>query len=586
MKNIFRLNFILLTLLTSSCNFLEPLNENQASVQRVYTEPAFDEGLLLSAYTKLPPNNGWSFNDVATDDAVSNDLANNYLRMASGQWTPVFAPTSQWMLNRPIIALNLFLTTIDSMKWSADEIVNKLFKSRLRGEAYALRGMLRYYMLQDVAGKSTDGQLLGIQFIDDFMENNANFNIPRATFETSVKAIQTDFDSASVHLPLIYKNCTLDNQVPVEFTWANKDQYNTVMGDFNRQRIQRRIVNCFRSRLTLLAASKAFNPNAATTNDPLWIAAVQAGALALQNIVMSPLGNRYFEAAQINSVPIVENDNNEMAWRSQNVSTSYALEQTIFPPSLNGEGQINPTQNLVDAFPTADGYPITEPGHGFSPDNPYANRDPRFARTILYQGQNFKGKIINITKGNDKKDSLNVATRTGYYLRKLIREDITFPDNGTAPTPQKHYKVFVRFTEIFLNYAEAANEVGGPDYVVPNFNQSARDVIGAIRKRAGIKQPDTYLASISDQQKMRELIRNERRLELCFEGFRFYDLRRWDLNLTEPAKGVNITPNGNSYTFDYVNIDDRKYEPYMQFGPVPLQEILKYSELKQNAGWN
>jgi len=70
-------------------------------------------------------------------------------------------------------------------------------------------------------------------------------------------------------------------------------------------------------------------------------------------------------------------------------------------------------------------------------------------------------------------------------------------------------------------------------------------------------------------------------LELCFEGFRFWDMRRWGLNLTESAKGVNI--NGNTY--QYVNVEARVYQPYMQYSPLPQQEVLKFPALEQNAGW-
>ncbi len=81
---------------------------------------------------------------------------------------------------------------------------------------------------------------------------------------------------------------------------------------------------------------------------------------------------------------------------------------------------------------------------------------------------------------------------------------------------------------------------------------------------------------------MRKLIRNERRIELCFEGFRFWDLRRWKEDLTDPAKGVNI--NGNNHTV--VQVEDRKYDnSYMIYGPLPDTEVLKYNALIQNKGW-
>lgn len=81
---------------------------------------------------------------------------------------------------------------------------------------------------------------------------------------------------------------------------------------------------------------------------------------------------------------------------------------------------------------------------------------------------------------------------------------------------------------------------------------------------------------------MRELIRNERRLELSFESFRFWDLRRWKANLNETATGLDII--GNSYT--PINVENRSFQDYMYYGPIPYSEILKYNKLKQNKGWN
>ena len=80
---------------------------------------------------------------------------------------------------------------------------------------------------------------------------------------------------------------------------------------------------------------------------------------------------------------------------------------------------------------------------------------------------------------------------------------------------------------------------------------------------------------------MRELIRNERRLELCFEGFRFWDLRRWEKNLTEPARAVAI--DGDTYT--YMEVETRAYPTHAVYGPVPFDETLKYDALLQNEGW-
>ena len=277
-----------------------------------------------------------------------------------------------------------------------------------------------------------------------------------------------------------------------------------------------------------------------------------------------------------------------MLWRNGKETNTYSLEQAQFPPSLFGGGQINPTQNLVDAFPMANGYPINDENSDYDEANPYANRDPRLNLYIVVNGSTLgiDNKVIDTSADNKtNNDGLNkedgVSTRTGYYLRKHLREDVSI--TSTSQNGQPHYSPRIRYTEIFLNYAEAANEAWGPTGT-GDFTFSAYDVIKAIRVRAGVGQDngDAYLESIKgDKNKMRELICNERRLELCFEGFRFWDLRRWKLDMNETAKGIRFS--GNTYTI--IDVENRKYEDYMNYGPIPYTETLKFDALVQNKGW-
>ena len=267
-----------------------------------------------------------------------------------------------------------------------------------------------------------------------------------------------------------------------------------------------------------------------------------------------------------------------MIWRRP-LSNINTWEGNNFPPTLYGSGRINPTQNLVDAFPMKNGYPITAAESGYDNTKPYNNRDPRLASTVIYNGSKFKSTTITTLNGTDANSIGNsdYSTRTGYYLKKLLREDVKMTTGKT--TTQYHIISVVRYTEIFLNYAEAANEAWGPDGT-GSYGFSARDVIAAIRKRAGITQPDAYLASVDSKEKMRELIRNERRLELCFEGFRFWDMRRWNLKLNEPAKGAVLTDG----VYSSVDVEERAYADYMQYGPIPYTEVLKFGFV-QNQGW-
>jgi hypothetical protein len=172
------------------------------------------------------------------------------------------------------------------------------------------------------------------------------------------------------------------------------------------------------------------------------------------------------------------------------------------------------------------------------------------------------------------------STRTGYYMKKLLREDAVA--GGTNAAQQQHLNPRIRVMEMFLVYAEAMNEAQGPTSGSP----SAYDVIKRIREYAGITGGDQYLESIKgDKDKMRDMIRNERRINLCFENKRFWDLRRWNVNLNETAKGVKITMNGGKRNYEYINVETRNFEPYQIYGPIPYDEIAKFPALKQNDGW-
>ncbi len=585
-----------ISILLGSCEaLLDPLNDNHSTFDRIYEDAPYAEGLLMTAYARIPTN-GLTYNEVATDDAVSNVKLNTYHLMATGQWSALYNPVNQWdNCNMAIQYINQFLTIVDSVnwKWTNDEI-RKLFTQRLTGEAYALRGLFKYHLLQTIAGYTDDGQLMGIPLYDTYITQPSQFNAPRATFAASIASIFSDFDKALTYLTVDdYKDVASAAALPAGFTWLSKfEYYNTVFGNVSMQRISGRIVKAYKARVALLAASPAFNP----TNDvTLWQNAANLAGTVLSTIAgttgLDPNGHRWYDSnvkisgtIMIDKLALTTNgqDQPEMIFRRPR-GASNSRESANFPPTLYGSGNVNPSQNLVDAFPMANGYPITEGASGYSATAPYTGRDPRLGFYIIANGSSYKSTTIKtgIGGGTNAKDSIETSTRTGYYMKKLLREDVSLTPGSTST--KNHYEVHMRYTELFLIYAEAANEAWGPDGT-GTFGFSARNVIAAIRKRAGIAAADPYLASVTTTDAMRTLIRNERRLELCFEGFRFWDLRRWKADLTEPARGVNINKAGNS--FAVVDVEERAYDnTYMHYGPLPQTEILKFSALKQNKGW-
>lgn len=574
------------TVLFAACDLLEPKDDNHSTFDRVFEDPAYAEGLLIRGYTYIPTND-YDFDETATDDAVTNNKFSSYMRMATGEWSAQYNPQNLWdNANRAIMYINQFLDVVDDVpfKWT-DEKLNALYVRRLKGEAYALRGLFKYYLIRNHGGIGTNGEMLASPIYDEFLEPGDDFGTPRASLTEMVNSANADFAEALKYIPMDYGNLGGLEDLPAGFSEITDiNDYNTVFGNDTQQRMSGRHATAIKARLALLVASPAFNING---DNKLWETAATITGGLLSDIGgvsgLDPKGHIFYLKEQVDEAIITSGDKKDLAeilWRRP-VYDNRAREVNNFPPSLFGNGEINPSQNLVDAFPMANGYPISNGSSGYDPENPYKDRDPRLELYIVYNGSKMKNKTIatGVDAGDDGLDQLQNSTRTGYYLRKLLREDVNA--NPTSSSDQKHFNTHIRYTELFLNYAEAANEAWGPT-AAGTHGFSAKDVIAAIRERAGITQPDAYLESISSKEDMRTLIRNERRLELCFESFRFWDLRRWKADLTVPAKGVRIVDG----THTYFTVEERKYDnSYMHYGPVPDKEIVKFNFV-QNNGWN
>ena len=577
----------------SACDDLfDPALENNKDITEV-TDPLFARGLIDNAFLVLPYD-GSSVSDVATDDAVSNDNDNNYKKMATGNWTSEMNPVNQWETRYHAIQYcNLFLEHVDEVEWSySSESLNQMFKDLYRGNAYALRGLHMFYLLRAHCGM-VNGELMGVPIHLSSEDVSTDFNQPRNTFKECIDQIMSDFDEALKYLPAEYGDVSA-GAVPAKYAQIGADdaEYNRAFGNNQRGKIDANIISAFKAQVAIFAASPAYASAGAMTYEQA--ARYAADCLKIRGGISSvdPTGWKWFANKDfIKNYKFTDPDPLEIIWRGV-VGDSNDQESNNYPPSLYGKGRINPTQNLVDAFPMANGYPITDAASGYDASNPYDNRDPRLRTYILVNGDlmGVGNTPINTAADATTLDGLNrengSSTVTGYYLRKLLRDDINL--NPSSTTQQRHFGARIRATEIFLDYAEAANEASGPKANVGGAGFSAYDVIKAIRQRAGVGgDNDPYLEECAaSQEKMRQLIRNERRLELCFENHRFWDLRRWKANLNEGVRGVSITT-AASGDFNYrgINVESRDYKDYMYYGPIPYSEILKWSNLQQNEGW-
>lgn len=594
-------NIILTTALLvgfSACDDLfEPAIENHKTVQELENMPSWAVGLLGHAYISNPLGenaNSWKFTEVATDDAVSNDVNNSYLRAATGGWRSDNNPFDSWQYLRASWQyINQFLEISENVEWAKDEVASELYKVRFQGDAYGMRALYMYHLLMSCAGWTDGGELLGIPILTESETVNSDFNKPRNTFKECLELLDGDVQRAVDMLPDVYGDLSNAGQIPSKYTQmgAGLDHYNRVFGDHAKNRMSGRVARAVRAQAALLAASPAYSEGSGVT----WEQAADYMADVLSDLgsdpiaEMDPTGNVWYEDSK--SIQSLEAGYNrpEFLWRS-NKNESADLEKDQYPPSLFGNGRVNPSQNLVDAFPGANGYPISDSRSNYDKNKPYENRDPRLALYIIYNGckAGVSNSVITTAADGDNNDAMNrfdgASTRTGYYLRKFL--DMNVNANPSNTTNGYHIKPWIRYTEIFLGYAEAANEAWGPQGK-GSHGYSAYDVIKAIRQRAGIGENggDPYLESVKgDKDQMRELIRNERRLELCFEGFRFWDLRRWKVDmskLNETVRGMRIT--GGNY--EVVDVERRDYKDYMYYGPVPYSECLKFDALVQNKGW-
>ncbi|MEE4285630.1 MAG: RagB/SusD family nutrient uptake outer membrane protein, partial [Mariniphaga sp.] len=455
---------LILVMFASSCTLLEPEDDNHSTLQRVYDDPEFAEGLLLRAYAYIPTND-YNWDEVATDDAVTNDKFSSYMRMATGEWTALYNPQNLWdNCNRSIMSLNQFLDVVEEVPWKwTDETLNDLYVRRLTGEAYALRGLMKYFLLRNHAGVGENGELLGIPEYNEFLESQEDFSKPRDNFAQSVQSAYADLDKSLEYLPMDYGDVSEGN-IPAGFGGVSLDNYNTVFGNNTLQRMSGRHAKAIKARLALLAASPAFNLE---NNSSLWENAANYTAELLNDIGgvsgLDPKGHIFYLKDQVNEAKLTSGDRQdlqEILWRRP-IYNNNAREGDNFPPSIYGDGEINPSQNLVDAFPMANGYPINDPNSGFDLENPYSGRDPRLSLYIVYDGSTMRGNSIEtgVGEGDDAIGALENSTRTGYYMKKLLREDVNVDPSSSSS--QEHFNTHIRYTELFLNYAEAANEAWG-----------------------------------------------------------------------------------------------------------------------------
>lgn len=248
-----------------------------------------------------------------------------------------------------------------------------------------------------------------------------------------------------------------------------------------------------------------------------------------------------------------------------------------------GNGNTNPTQNLVESFLMKDGTKYVST----SVDDPFKNRDPRLDFTILHHGSRWLNTTLDTQVGGTHNPSGAQYSRTCYYMAKFMKDYQTssnYEDNI-------HLWVMYRYGEVLLNYAEALNEVALAGGTIDN--KEVLNSLIQLRKRAGIEPGNENYYGLPapqnyDAAEMREIIRNERRIEMAFEEQRYWDIRRWRIAediFKEPLKGLNIQVVGNKTIYNEVNVLSAEFDTKRYFYPIPYSEVIKNGNMIQNPNW-
>jgi starch-binding outer membrane protein, SusD/RagB family len=527
---------------------------------------------LNNLYNYLPGG----FNRVSGDflDAASGDAIPSRNNTAVEYYTNGLVS----MLNNPdpywgnsyygIRQANIFLA---NYKKSPLKTTMASYKTLWPAEARFIRAMLYFELVKRYGGVPLVGDSV-FNFTDDL-------NFKRNTYEECVNYIINECDAIKNDL---YKEPVLDQ---------------------NLGRITRGAAIALKARTLLYAASPLFNGGGIET-DPAKKALTgyltadpsrwQKAADACKELMDLTAGSGKAYALQTSGSSILANYTalfttrkvNEIILAKQTFQNS-DLERFNAPTGARGtvtnnEGRTSPTQNFVDAFPDKNGVAINASGTLYNPADPYANRDPRLDAVVFRNGAKWLNVNVETFEGGLDKPTTGtkVRTKTGYYLRKFLQDAST----SSTYSNKDHNFIIFRYAEILLNYAEALNELGRTEEAVTQIIE--------IRKRATITAGSNNRYGIKagiSQTEMRELIRNERRLELAFEEHRFWDVRRWKIaekELSGPVYGMKITKTGtNTYTYEKVQVGNMIFNNKLYHMPVPYSEIVKSTNLVQNEGW-
>ncbi len=550
--------FILACAVSASCVDLNYTEQNTRDEE--WTYEYYEEGIknmVFDVYAQIY-NNEFASNSAyflagATDEAQYALPTGAVCNYVNGGWSPANPYSNTWNKSYTAIAeIHTYLEKIDQAdltEWQYNSSYD-IWVQQLELFPYELRFLRAYFYFELL---KTYGN---VPLVTTTLTNAQANTFPVSPAEDIVKFIVDELDAVAPYLPVSYIT-----------------EVGSEIG-----RATRVAAYALKARTLLYAASPLFNP---TGDKAKWEKAAEASKYILDNaatwgLKLSSYGSLWGHDAFFNSEIMFGIGRGE----------DNSFEMAHYPVGVeNGASGTCPSQSLVDQYEYQDNGETFRQRYPGSIDlnsvDPYAGLDPRFALTVVKNGDEWPSngaqkKAIETFYGGFNALPKYGATSTGYYLRKYVDGScVTTADNQTI---RRHTWIVFRLGEFYLNYAEAVfNATGSANDAT--YGMTANEAVNVLRNRADIMMPEFT----EDGEAWVERYERERLVELAFENHRFWDVRRWKKG-EQYFKYVDIANIDSSLQLTR-STETRKWDDKYYFYPIPQTELKKNTNLVQNPGW-
>lgn len=467
----------------------------------------------------------------------------------------------------------------------------------IEGQLYFFRAWI-YFQLTTYWG--------GLPYMLEPLAPDAQFNLPRESYQENAEKMAADFQRAADLLPIDWDNTTTGNRTKGNNAFRpNKIWALSYLGK------------------TLLYAGSPLMQNGGENNNRSYNAdyckraaevlgtvlnMVEAGQTQYAMVSFDKYSSLFYTKEQNWLMP----GGTEAIMRSPTFGAdSYWRQMNSYQLAAICEGDgiiLCPAANYVNYFGMANGLPLNDPQSEFNDEQPWKGRDPRFYNNFIYDGvqmikapsdNNKQYQYANFYDGGNCCSDPRTTSRTGYFNYKFIPVGANKDDNDYGYGKATHFHLsWLRLAEVYLLYAEAvAQGYGSPTAKAATFIKSAVDAVNVVRERAGVEGVAT--AYTADLEKFMGEVRRERAVELAFEGHRFNDLRRWKLLTEYPYNIKTMQKFDRAEEFDpaadpkerkvrnfrEVVVTERKLSGKHYWLPFKTDDVTMYPEFYQNPGW-